>query len=144
MIFSIISVSVLHRTKGALRAFSITHFCYMFYMIWYETYPDSKVHGANMGPIWGRQDPGGPHVGPMNFAIWVPLVVNTSRHWIGRVWQWLIKYDNDGCDSDRWSMVMIVWGLWLNIGLECFRFTPKQVHMLYNDICSICSKACFG
>ena len=31
--------------------------------------PDSKVHGANVGPIWGRQDPGGPHVGPMNFAI---------------------------------------------------------------------------
>ena len=32
--------------------------------------PDSKVYGANMGLIWGRQDPGGPHVGPMNFAIW--------------------------------------------------------------------------
>ena len=32
--------------------------------------PDNKVHGANMGSIWGRQDPGGPHVGPMNFAIW--------------------------------------------------------------------------
>ena len=32
--------------------------------------PDSKVHGANMGPIWGRQDPGGPHVDPMNFALW--------------------------------------------------------------------------
>ena len=32
--------------------------------------PDSKVHGANMGPIWGRQEPGGPHVGPMNLAIW--------------------------------------------------------------------------
>ena len=31
--------------------------------------PDNKVHGANMGPIWGQQDPGGPHVGPMNFAI---------------------------------------------------------------------------
>ena len=30
---------------------------------------DSKVHGASMGPIWGRQDPGGPHVGPINFAI---------------------------------------------------------------------------
>ena len=28
---------------------------------------------ANMGPIWGRQDPGGPHVGPMNFVIWVVL-----------------------------------------------------------------------
>ena len=32
--------------------------------------PDSKVHGANMGLIWARQDPGGPHVGPMNFVIW--------------------------------------------------------------------------
>ena len=26
--------------------------------------------GQHMGPIWGRQDPGGPNVGPMNFAIW--------------------------------------------------------------------------
>ena len=32
--------------------------------------PDCKVHGAYMGPIWDRQDPDGPHVGPMNFAIW--------------------------------------------------------------------------
>ena len=31
--------------------------------------PDSKVHGAYMGPTWGRQDPGGPHVGPMNLAL---------------------------------------------------------------------------
>ena len=36
-----------------------------------KPFPDSKVHGANMGPIWGRKGPGGPHVGPMNFAIWV-------------------------------------------------------------------------
>ena len=34
------------------------------------TIPDSKVHGANMGPNWGRQEPGGPRVGPMNFVIW--------------------------------------------------------------------------
>ena len=32
--------------------------------------PDSKVYGANMGPIWGRQDPGGTHVGPIKFDIW--------------------------------------------------------------------------
>ena len=44
---------------------------HIVHMIWQETYPDSKVHGANMGLIWGWQDPGGPHVGPMNFAIWV-------------------------------------------------------------------------
>ena len=36
----------------------------------FNAIPDSKVHGASMGPIWGRQNPGGPHVGPMNFAIW--------------------------------------------------------------------------
>ena len=40
----------------------------IFYV--FHNNPDSKVHGANMGAIWGRQDPGGPHVGPMNFAIW--------------------------------------------------------------------------
>ena len=37
--------------------------------------PDSNVHGTSMRPIWGREDPGGPHVGPMNFAIWVNLVL---------------------------------------------------------------------
>ena len=35
------------------------------------------VHGANMGPIWGRPDPGGPHVGPMNFALWV-FILNSN------------------------------------------------------------------
>ena len=34
------------------------------------SYPDSKVHATNMGPIWGQQDPDGPHVGPMNLANW--------------------------------------------------------------------------
>ena len=41
--------------------------------------PDSKVHGANMGPIWGRQDPGEPHVGPMNLAIWGSAVWGARR-----------------------------------------------------------------
>ena len=35
--------------------------------------PASKIPVAIMGPIWGRQDPGGPHVGPINFAIWGAL-----------------------------------------------------------------------
>ena len=33
-------------------------------------YPDSKVHGVNMGRIWSQQDPSGHHVGPMNLAAW--------------------------------------------------------------------------
>ena len=32
--------------------------------------PDSKVNRATMGPIWGRQDPDGPHGGHMNLAFW--------------------------------------------------------------------------
>ena len=37
------------------------------------TYPDSKVHGANMRPTWGQQDPGRPLVSPMKIAVWVGL-----------------------------------------------------------------------
>ena len=33
------------------------------------TIPENKVNGANMGLIWGRQDPGGPRVGPMKLDI---------------------------------------------------------------------------
>ena len=35
---------------------------------WCQNDPDSKVHGANMGPTEGRQVPGGPHDGPINIA----------------------------------------------------------------------------
>ena len=31
--------------------------------------PDSKVHGATMGPTWVLSAPDGPHIGPMNLAI---------------------------------------------------------------------------
>ena len=50
--------------------------------------PDRKVHGANMGPIWGRQDPRGPHVGPMNFAIWVVEEWTTNLELCLSIW-WL-------------------------------------------------------
>ena len=49
----------------------------------WEKLPDSKVHGANMGPIWGRQDPGGPHVGPMNFVIWATISEALVSAWKG-------------------------------------------------------------
>ena len=37
-------------------------------------YPDSKVHGANMGPTWVLSAPDGLNVGPMNLAIWVTII----------------------------------------------------------------------
>ena len=42
-------------------------------------YPDSKVHEANMGPTWVLSALGGPHVGPINFAI---RVVYRAAHLI--------------------------------------------------------------
>ena len=61
--------------------------CYQYILVYLNTYmgltwvrhlisiPDNKVRGANMGPIWGRQGPDGPHVGPMNVAI---VIVSTK------------------------------------------------------------------
>ena len=51
-----------------------------------HNYPIGKVCVANMGPIWGQQDPGGPHIGPMSRAIWVFLLVST-----GECAQWTIR-----------------------------------------------------
>ena len=39
-----------------------------------DGYPDSKVHGANMGPTWVLSAPRGPNVGPMNLAIRVCIL----------------------------------------------------------------------
>ena len=43
-----------------------------------------------MGSIWGRQDPGGPHVGPMNFAFWG--VYEYGGVYLGLAW--FILYGN--------------------------------------------------
>ena len=49
-----------------------------------------------MGPIWGRQDPGGPHVGPMNFAIWVVACSVQAITWTNADHreQILVKFDS--------------------------------------------------
>ena len=46
-----------------------------------------------MGPIWGRQDPGGPHVGPMNFAIWAVMFVFQACY-MGKFHKIWIKISN--------------------------------------------------
>ena len=57
---------------GALVTYAPTHqdvmWWYMGCDVMWCASPDSKVHGANMGPIWDREDPDGPHVGPMNLV----------------------------------------------------------------------------
>ena len=73
------------------RAIQIILFCLLY------TYacPDSKVHGANMGPIWGRQD-----VGPMNLATRVHLILQEVVAF--SVLDFSVQYQ-PSCDYDRLS-----------------------------------------
>ena len=54
--------------------------------------PDSKVHGACMGPTWGQQDPGGPHGGPMSLAIWKDMpsisIAKLMYIYTGQAFEW--------------------------------------------------------
>ena len=60
--------------------------------------PDSKVHGANMGPIGGRQDPGGSHVGP--------------RIYLGCTWKLNLFYEQDcGAMTEYFSLLIVTWEL---------------------------------
>ena len=56
---------------------------YIRYKVWAEIiypFPDSKVHGANMGLIWVPSAPDGPHVCPMNLVISTPSEEQYYRH----------------------------------------------------------------
>ena len=79
-----------------------------------------------MGPIWGWQDPGGPHVGPMNFAIWVR---QSYDHLITTIWflilvSWLF-YIQSG-PRHLYANLAHVWSnyrhntVWL--GVECLHW----------------------
>ena len=53
--------------------------CMLLSLGYMDASPDSKVHGANMGPTWVLSAPYGPHVGPMNLAI-RDMMTRTSNH----------------------------------------------------------------
>ena len=89
--------------------------------------PDSKVHGANMGPIWGRQDPGGPHVGTMNFAIWgfLSLTEFISRIVTPLLIGWA-HTQNDLC---------IVINMFATIGRQSLKWGHRSMRMLGKVSC---------
>ena len=98
------------------------------------SYTDSKGHGANMGPIWGRQGPGGHHVGPMNFAIWVPLGTNPFQwHYpcdVAMLWTW-------------WRHIKNITGfgvVWCTVSHNNVVITLHLVHGIYNRDFFSCSR----
>ena len=81
--------------------------------------PDSKVHGANqhganMGPTGGRQDPGGPHVGPMLSGSWRSIHRLHSRVIVYLFLNYLAKSD---CH---------IWELWCLFFVILNRLLNKQ------------------
>ena len=120
-----------------------------------ECIPWFKVHGANEGPIWGRQDPGGPHVGPLNLAIWVSSQIIYWRKAVPLIWKgwsqlayeyrakcpW--SYDENGiviwlepsikietCFRDRRSSK----GVFGCTGTLCDYFQLQSLHRLYKKM----------
>ena len=90
-----------------------------------------------MGPIWGRQGPVGPHVGPMNLANWVVTLVFYGGFWFLVVWSQLCWPDNVIQISRRdHSKYHGTWSWWtilqsqaiisgLNSFYYCIRMTPN-------------------
>ena len=64
--------------------------------------PDNKVHGVNMGPTWGRQDPGGPHVGHMNLAIWDYNEARAEAFFIIDVWNKFLENIHQKNNQSWW------------------------------------------
>ena len=62
---------ILYTCLSGSETFILVVFCVWIYQC-YMLSPKARFKVGNMEPIWGRQGPGGPHVGPMNFAIWDP------------------------------------------------------------------------
>ena len=87
-----------------------------------QTYPDSKVHGANMGSIWGQQDPGGPHVGPMNLALWVNI---SAIH--------PMKYANSFIVLFAMAILSVPLDSWGKVSITCAISLQRNV-MKYNYI----------
>ena len=94
----------------------------------------SKVHGAIMGPIWGRQDPSGPHVGPMNFAIWVVTLWRVVAQWRHGDMETSSRYVFfHGHLWIEWWQLLLLWGI------SCFmqNFVDTWGYLLFRgDLCS--------
>ena len=71
----ILSIYLLYYGVYATIGFTYIFECYFTD----STVPDSKVHGANMGPTWVLSAPDGPHIVPMNLAIRDDHAISEAR-----------------------------------------------------------------
>ena len=96
---------------------------YAMMLMWYHynVLPISKVHGANMGLTWVLSAPDGPHVGPMNHAIWALSIVPHGRDTLCHISHnslpthtlWNMHWDNSAHPSDYTYMNNLWIMVWL-------------------------------
>ena len=84
-------------------------------------YPDSKVHGANMGPTWVLSAPNRPHVGPMNLAIRVGCPFHLARFY---------RTDLFVQGPPAWPLTCRVWYRGDLIRLWFLTYTKLEEHLL--------------
>ena len=67
----------------------VLYVSYLFGIDTTQCTPDSKVHGANMGPTLVLSVPDGPHVGPMNLSIKdiTSTITPIIHRWQNAVWK---------------------------------------------------------
>ena len=74
-----------------------------------DKFLDSKVHGANMGPIWGRQDPGGPM-----WATWTLFSGRSSLAFTKRrgfAWKTPWEIAKKQRLMVAWNTMQLLWGV---------------------------------
>ena len=69
--------------------------------------PDSKVHGANMGPTWVLSAPDGPHVGPINLAIREHYRIEVTAVWFG--WASYTTCVTRAISTSEYKQHILVW-----------------------------------
>ena len=82
----------------------------------------ARLMGPIRGLIWGRQGPGGPHVGPMNLVIWGgyngPESEDRGLNWGCAVdWHW-----NWGKDQSKQTLFCEYWCFWQGHPVCCLEF----------------------
>ena len=106
-----------------------------------QLFPDSKVHRATMGPIWGREDPGGPHVVPINLVIRVMYVTRDTMLWLVDKFQ---RYNLHGCwgvrDTPGYLRLTILFHNPLNRGFCVFAFKNVDMELFGFGSGNICVK----
>ena len=58
-------------------------------------FPDSNIHGANMGPTWVLSAPSGPHVSPINLVIRVDMALWQAAMPSSAIWRWPVPHKID-------------------------------------------------